>query len=72
MFGDDILVLPKLITKDLQVTLPTSHNWYYLNSKQVEARKGTFTWTYDELEMPVWIKGGSILPILLHEGALSL
>ena len=72
MFGDDILVLPKISTENLWVTLPTSNDWYYLNSKLVETRKGTFAWTFNELEMPVWIKGGTILPILLHDGALSL
>lgn len=72
MFGDNILVLPKINTENLWVTLPASDDWYYLNSKLVETRKGNFAWTYNELEMPVWIKGGTILPILLHDGALSL
>ena len=83
MFGDSMLVVPKLKapTSDLEkqkkqeVTymLPSGDLWYNYYSKQTEETKTQWvTRTLPDLEQAVYIKGGSVLPILEHEGCMAL
>jgi len=77
MFGESILVSPKVdaISKYLYpitTLLPTSANWYDLNTKMLENRSSPISQLLGDKAMGVWIKAGSILPILNHQNELSL
>ena len=84
MLGDKMLVAPKLKTPSeelekaqrqaVQYMLPTSDIWYNYYSKKLESTAKD-AWTYTnlpDLEQAVFIKGGSVLPILGHEGCMAL
>jgi len=78
MFGDNILVTPKLnepaigqTTVDVVAILPDEANWFNYNTK-LAASQSIMAMQYSDLEIGMWVKGGSILPILLHDNALSV
>ena len=95
MFGDDILVAPKLSlpynvsqpssigNKTLlqapydkrylvKVSLPESHGWYeYLTKRPVTEYRQEIHLKYDQC-CGLFVRAGSVLPIKLHTGALSL
>ena len=78
MFGDSILVTPKLkepangsTTVNVVAILPDGVNWFDYNTK-LTATKSSMSMSYSDLELGMWVRGGSILPILLHENALSV
>jgi len=74
MFGQSILVAPKIGKPqtqgekytDVVVTLPESDEWFYFYSKlKVEPVPGaTRTFRIPERESAVFVKNGSILPLL--------
>ena len=85
MFGSSILVAPKLtepkgVYKKLnmqQVTyaLPSAATWYNYYSKQSVASTADGEWqtaTLSDLEQAVYIRGGTILPILEHDDCMAL
>lgn len=83
MLGDSILVAPKITTpsqmqesvqmQSVTFTLPSSTNWYNNYSKKVEAETGSpITRNLSDLEQAVFIRGGSVMPILLHEDCMAL
>jgi len=85
MFGSSILVAPKLtepkgVYKKLnmqQVTyaLPSAATWYNYYSKQSVASTADGEWqtaTLSDLEQAVYIRGGTILPILQHDDCMAL
>ena len=83
MLGDSMLVVPKIKTpsdfletlqmQEVTFTLPKSASWYNYYSKQVEPVTGTaITRNLPDLEQAVFIKGGSILPVLLHDNCMAL
>lgn len=85
MFGSSILVAPKLnAPSDLlrsfqkhqvEYLLPESEQWFdYLTNKQV-AVEGKGKWIQQVLsddDFKVFVKAGSILPILLHDDCGSI
>lgn len=78
MFGDSILVTPKLnepasdqTTVDVVAILPNEVNWFNYNTK-LAASESIMDMKYSDLDLGMWVRGGSILPILLHENALSV
>lgn len=74
MFGDNILVAPKLDT-NLRIQtayLPSECSWYNYNTKMIETESSPIKKIWSDKEMPVFYRAGTILPILLHENALSL
>lgn len=73
MFGSAILVSPKLLSNFIvTTTLPSTDLWYNYNTQMLETRSGTFTQTYPVMDIPMWVRAGSILPILNHSRQLSL
>ena len=85
MFGSSILVAPKLteptgVLKKMnmqQVTyaLPSAATWYNYYSKQSVASTADGEWqtaTLSDLEQAVYIRGGTILPILEHDDCMAL
>lgn len=67
MFGDDIFVSPKLDSSyKVTTTLPPTESWYNYNTQMLETRSGTFSETYPVMDIPMWVRAGSILPILNH------
>lgn len=76
MFGDSILVSPKLMSPKTSINtdpewsvytiLPESASWYNYNTKMIDTRSGQFTAQYTDMQIPMWVKAGSILPILDH------
>ena len=83
MLGDSILVAPKVTKPDdlrsefkrqqVKYILPNEETWYNYYTKAQQAETGAWT-TVDlsDLEQAVFIRGGSILPILLHEDCMAL
>ena len=97
MFGDDILIAPKLslpysvsqpppssseevimlsLQEDMRylvnVALPESHGWYDFFSKRlVTENRQELHLTYDQC-CGMYVRAGSVIPIKLHDGALSL
>ena len=73
MFGDDILVSPKLTSSYyVSTALPPTESWYNYNTEMLETRSGTISETYPVMDIPMWVRAGSILPILNHSRQLSL
>ena len=83
MFGDSILVAPKIITPDelqsqfklqpVNYILPDGDIWYNNYSKAQISETGEWkSVTLPDLDQAVFIRGGSIIPILLHEDCMSL
>ena len=83
MFGDAMLVAPKLATpskalekmhlQEVTFTLPEGIKWYNYYNKKVETIAGIpVTRNLPDLEQAVFIKAGSIIPILLHEECMAL
>jgi alpha-glucosidase len=76
MFGDSLLVAPKIFPAraDLHapvatsVYLPEASNWfYYYSGKLVEGSSKMQSMLIPELEQGVWVKEGSIIPLLDFE-----
>ena len=72
MFGDNILVAPKLNDFEQIAYLPQESEWYNYNTKLFWTESSPYTGVWGLMEMPVFYKAGSIFTILLHENALSL
>jgi len=72
MFGDNILVAPKLNNFKQVAYLPYEAEWYNLNTKLLWTECSPFIGVWPVMEMPVFYRAGSIIPILLHENSLSL
>ena len=88
MFGDKILAAPKINDTDfysnffgfeesevypIKLYLPESEKWYYYYTKQVEATKGFVKdRRIKHKEQGIFVKGGSIIPIKLHNFKLNL
>jgi alpha-D-xyloside xylohydrolase len=72
MFGDNILVAPKLGTDNQVIQLPYSANWYNFNTKLLWTECSPIKGSWPVMQMPVFYRAGSIFPILLHRNALSL
>ena len=82
MLGDSMLVAPKIKTptpelesiqmQEVTYRLPASAKWYnYYNKK--EAKSGTeITVNLPDLEQAVFIKGGSVMPTLLHDDCMAI
>lgn len=82
MLGDSMLVAPKIKTptdtleslhrQEVTYTLPASNKWYNYYSK-MEAKSGeTMTVNMPDLEQAVFIKGGSVMPTLLHDNCMAI
>jgi len=83
MLGDSMLVAPKIDTptdeleaqkmQEVTFTLPESAKWYNYYSKKVEQVTGQAVTRYlPDLEQAVFIKGGSVMPTLLHDDCYAL
>jgi len=83
MLGDSMLVAPKIKTptdfhnslglQEVDYQLPSGSTWYNYYSKKVEGANGNLvTRNVPDLEQVVYIKGGSVLPILLHDNCFAL
>ena len=83
MFGGSLLVAPKLTKPDdllssfhrqsVNYILPDDELWYNYYTKQQQSETGTWkTTTLPDLEQAVFVRGGSVLPILLHEDCMAL
>jgi len=83
MFGSSMLVAPKLTTptepldkmkmQEVTFTLPESAKWYNYYSKKVEQVTGQAVTRYlPDLEQAVFIKGGSVMPMLEHDECMAL
>ena len=83
MLGDSMLVAPKLTVPTTELedqqqqqvtyTLPTNAKWYKEHTNTIEWVTGTpVTKTLSDIEQAVFIKGGSILPTLLHANCTAL
>lgn len=54
-------------------TLPAAAKWYNYYSKQVETVTGSpVTRNIPDLEQAVFIKGGSVMPTLLHDDCMAI
>ncbi len=83
MLGDSMLVAPKIKTptalleslhmQEVTFTLPESANWYNYYSKKAEEVTGeAITRNLSDLDQAVFIKGGSVLPMLLHDDCMAI
>ena len=85
MFGDSILVAPKVTRPQgvykhmhkqlVKYALPQGQLWfnYYTKAKEVSTPEGQWVETaLSDLEQAVFVRAGSILPILLHDDCESL
>jgi len=82
MFGESMLVAPKISPpgplsewqeQEVNFYLPKSATWYNYYTKKVEETTGTYVnRNLTDLEQAVFVKGGSVLPILLHENCTAL
>ena len=83
MFGSSILVAPKLTKPDdllssfkrqtVNYILPDDELWYNYYTKQQNLETGVWkTSTLTDLEQAVFVRGGSVIPILLHEDCMAL
>ncbi len=77
MFGDNILYSAKLNPpKDsywqVDTFLPSSSEWYNYNTDMLESRSGAIHDSLSDLQQAIWIRAGSIVPILAHNNELSL
>jgi len=58
---------------EVNVTLPGDDTWYNYFSKEIEKQENThFTKNLALKEMLVYVRGGTILPIKIHNNRLSL
>ena len=83
MFGSSMLVAPK-VTKpteplekmkmqEVTFTLPTGAKWYNYYTKKVETVTGeAVTRNLPDLEQAVFIKAGSVMPMLEHDECMAL
>ena len=85
MFGDSLLVAPK-VTKpygvlkhthlqEVTYALPVSSTWFNFYNKQAVESTLEDEWvtvTLSDLEQAVFVRGGSILPILKHDDCLAI
>ena len=82
MLGESMLVAPKITTptadleslhmQEVTYRLPASAKWYNYYSKK-EAKSGTeITVNLPDLEQAVFIKGGSVMPTLLHDDCMAI
>ncbi|TNV84333.1 hypothetical protein FGO68_gene5628 [Halteria grandinella] len=78
MWGSSILVAPKVNQPlneglwETQVYLPPQIGWYNYQSKLKATQLGHFKSALEDSDIEIYIKEGSIIPIKLHEGRLSL
>ena len=83
MWGSDILVAPKVKTPnaaliDMEMTevdyyLPESELWYNYYSKNLDTATGQWNSVLlPDLEQAIFVRGGSVLPVLLHEDCMAL
>ena len=82
MFGESMLVAPKISPpgplsewqeQEVNFYLPKSATWYNYYTKQVEETTGTYVnRNLTDLEQAVFVRGGAVLPILLHENCTAL
>jgi len=83
MLGDSLLVAPKITAptdeqdanqvQTVTYTLPAESDWYsYYSGKRVNGDGVAKTVELGDLEQAVYVKEGSILPLLLHDGCMSL
>ena len=53
--------------------LPTNHTWYNYFSKHLEPLTGEWqTRLFQDLEQALFVKGGSVIPILEHDECFAL
>lgn len=82
MLGDSLLVAPKITTPDsvhetiqqqeVTFNLPPGEKWYNHISGKVETEVGNVTRNLGDLEQAVFVKGGSVIPTLLHDDCYAL
>lgn len=79
MFGEHILVCPKLIQPDnedklwsVNCTMPTTSNWYYWYNRVSTPGSGFQALQVPDSEQGIFVKGGAIIPILQHTDEMSL
>lgn len=83
MFGDSILVAPKVTRptgvyenmhkQEVKYLLPESETWYnYYSKAQVDNTSDWVTTALPDLEQAVFVRAGTVLPILLHEDCPSI
>lgn len=85
MFGSSLLVAPKVIKPEgvyehmhLQqviYALPLSESWYNYYTKALQTSTPEGEWVdeaFADLDQAVFVRGGSILPVLQHEDCMSL
>lgn len=59
--------------QQVSFSLPTESNWYNYYSKKQERKLPTpYTRNLPDLEQAVFIKGGSVIPILLHDDCMAI
>lgn len=82
MLGDSMLVAPKIKTptailesqhmQEVTYSLPANNKWYNYYSKQEATSDATVTRNLPDLEQAVFIKGGSVMPTLLHDDCMAI
>lgn len=82
MFGSSILVAPKLTRpkgvyehmhlQEVTYALPENETWFNYYSKREETGHEWTTVALPDLQQAVFVRGGTILPILLHDNCISL
>lgn len=80
MFGQSILVCPKVQVPDneqliwtVSCTFPVGSTWYYWYNRVAESKpSGVQSVDLPDSEQGIWVRGGSILPILQHTTEMSL
>jgi len=82
MLGDSMLVAPKIKTptadleslkmQEVTYNLPTSAKWYNYYNKKEATTGSDVTVNLPDLEQAVFIKGGSVMPTLLHDDCMAI
>lgn len=83
MLGDYMLVAPKVTVpsaeldegqmQEVTYTLPSSASWYNYYTKEQQSTTGqAITQLFSDLEQAVFIKGGAIMPVLLHDDCMAI
>ena len=82
MFGDSIIVAPKISPpgplsewqeQEVNFYLPKSAVWYNYACKALELEYGKYVnRNMTDLDQSVFVKAGTVLPILLHENCMAL
>jgi len=77
-----MLVAPKIKTptealeslhmQEVTYLLPANYKWYNYYSKQEAAKVPSETRNLPDLEQAVFIKGGSVMPTLLHDDCIAI